>query len=151
DLIANIRVILVGSDGAGSAGRRYELHALRFPTNVVRRKIRHACLRFSSKGQCDPCANQTRQDACADHPGASEHHLSAKLAFPDRHCDCHFGGCAVTIDPEKCASRAPLRNVARIATLIAVLASGAEAQSQWREYAYSDQQFAAAFPAPPRV
>ena len=38
-----------------------------------------------------------------------------------------------------------------IAALVAVIASRAEAQSQWREYAYPDQQFAAAFPAPPEV
>jgi hypothetical protein len=46
---------------------------------------------------------------------------------------------------------APLRIVAGIAAVIAVIASGAKAQSQWREYAYPDQQFAAAFPAPPEV
>src|SRR5882672_9509370 len=45
---------------------------------------------------------------------------------------------------------APLRIVAGIA-LVAVIASRAEAQSQWREYAYPDQQFAATFPAPPEV
>jgi hypothetical protein len=45
----------------------------------------------------------------------------------------------------------PLRTVAGIAALIAVIASRAEAESQWREYAYSDQQFAAAFPAAPEV
>jgi hypothetical protein len=44
-----------------------------------------------------------------------------------------------------------LRIVAGIAALAAVIASRAEAQSQWREYAYPDQQFAAAFPAPPEV
>ena len=38
-----------------------------------------------------------------------------------------------------------------VAALLAVIASGAEAQSQWREYAYPDQQFAASFPAPPEV
>jgi hypothetical protein len=38
-----------------------------------------------------------------------------------------------------------------IPALVAVIASRADAQSQWREYAYSDQQFAAAFPAPPEV
>jgi hypothetical protein len=46
---------------------------------------------------------------------------------------------------------APLRIVAGIAALVAVIASRAEAQSQWREYAYPDQQFAAAFPAAPEV
>ena len=46
---------------------------------------------------------------------------------------------------------APLRIAVGIAALIAVIASRAEAQSQWREYAYPDQQFAAAFPAPPEV
>jgi hypothetical protein len=46
---------------------------------------------------------------------------------------------------------APLRIVAGIAALVAVVASRAEAQSQWREYTYPDQQFAAAFPAPPEV
>jgi hypothetical protein len=46
---------------------------------------------------------------------------------------------------------APLRNVAGIAALVAVIASPAEAETQWREYAYPDQQFAAAFPAPPDV
>lgn len=35
--------------------------------------------------------------------------------------------------------------------MIAVIASRAEAQSQWREYAYPGQEFAAAFPAPPVV
>ena len=38
-----------------------------------------------------------------------------------------------------------------IAALAAVIASGAEAESQWREYSYPDQQFSAAFPAPPEV
>jgi hypothetical protein len=46
---------------------------------------------------------------------------------------------------------APLRIVAGIAALVAVIASRAEAESQWQEYAYPDQQFAAAFPAPPEV
>ncbi len=46
---------------------------------------------------------------------------------------------------------APLRIVAGIAALVAVIASRAEAQPQWREYAYPDQQFAAAFPAPPEI
>jgi hypothetical protein len=46
---------------------------------------------------------------------------------------------------------APLRIVAGIAALLAVIASRAEAQSQWREYAYPKQQFAVAFPAPPEV
>ena len=49
------------------------------------------------------------------------------------------------------AFEAPLRIVAGIAVLVAVIASRAEAQSQWREYVYPDQQFAAAFPAPPEV
>jgi hypothetical protein len=44
-----------------------------------------------------------------------------------------------------------LRNVARIASLIAVIANSAEAQSHWREYVYPDQQFAAAFPGQPRL
>ena len=44
-----------------------------------------------------------------------------------------------------------MRIVAGIAALVAVIASRAEAQSHWREYAYPDQQFAAAFPAPPDV
>jgi hypothetical protein len=48
-------------------------------------------------------------------------------------------------------SEAPLRIIAGIAALVAVIASRAEAQSQWREYAYPGQQFAAAFPAPPDV
>jgi hypothetical protein len=38
-----------------------------------------------------------------------------------------------------------------IAALVTVIASRAEAESQWREYAYPDQQFTAAFPAPPEV
>jgi hypothetical protein len=38
-----------------------------------------------------------------------------------------------------------------IPALVAVVASRAEAESQWREYSYADQQFAAAFPAPPEV
>jgi hypothetical protein len=46
---------------------------------------------------------------------------------------------------------APLRIVAGIAVLVAVIANRADAESQWREYAYADQQFAAAFPAPPEV
>ena len=45
----------------------------------------------------------------------------------------------------------PLRIVAGIAALVAVIASPAEAESQWREYAYPDQQFTATFPAPPNV
>jgi hypothetical protein len=44
-----------------------------------------------------------------------------------------------------------LRIVTGIAALVAVIASRAEAESQWREYAYPDQQFSAAFPAPPEV
>ena len=44
-----------------------------------------------------------------------------------------------------------MRIVAGVAALVAVIASRAEAQSQWREYAYADQQFSAAFPAPPDV
>jgi hypothetical protein len=47
--------------------------------------------------------------------------------------------------------KAPLRTAAGIAALVAVIASHAEAQSQWREYAYPDQQFAAAFPAAPEI
>ena len=46
---------------------------------------------------------------------------------------------------------APLRIAAGIAALVALIAGRAEAESQWREYAYADQQFAAAFPAPPDV
>jgi hypothetical protein len=46
---------------------------------------------------------------------------------------------------------APLRIVAGIVALVAVIAGRAEAESQWREYAYPDQQFAATFPAPPEV
>jgi hypothetical protein len=38
-----------------------------------------------------------------------------------------------------------------IAALVAVIASRAEAESQWREYSYPDEQFSAAFPAPPEV
>ena len=38
-----------------------------------------------------------------------------------------------------------------IAALVVVIASRAEAESQWREYSYPDQQFSAAFPAPPEV
>ena len=44
-----------------------------------------------------------------------------------------------------------MKIIAGIAVLVAVIASRAEAQSQWREYAYPDQQFTAAFPAPPEV
>lgn len=44
-----------------------------------------------------------------------------------------------------------LRTVAGIAALAAVIASRANAQPQWREYAYPDQQFAAAFPAAPEI
>jgi hypothetical protein len=44
-----------------------------------------------------------------------------------------------------------VRGVAAIAALAAVMAGRAEAQPQWREYAYPDQQFSAAFPAPPEV
>jgi hypothetical protein len=44
-----------------------------------------------------------------------------------------------------------MKIVAGIAALVAVIASRAEAESQWREYAYPDQQFTAAFPAPPEV
>jgi len=46
---------------------------------------------------------------------------------------------------------APLRIAAVMAVLVAVIAGRADAQSQWREYAYADQQFAAAFPAPPDI
>jgi hypothetical protein len=52
---------------------------------------------------------------------------------------------------EAWASRPPLKNVAGIAALVAFIVSRAEAQSQWGEYAYPDQQFAAAFPAPPEI
>ena len=38
-----------------------------------------------------------------------------------------------------------------IAALIVLFASRADAQSEWREYAYPDQQFAASFPARPEV
>jgi hypothetical protein len=44
-----------------------------------------------------------------------------------------------------------LRIVAGIAALIAAVVSRADAETEWREYAYPDQQFAAAFPAPPRL
>ena len=44
-----------------------------------------------------------------------------------------------------------MRNVARISALIIVIASRAEAQAQWQEYVYPDQQFAATFPAPPQI
>ena len=44
-----------------------------------------------------------------------------------------------------------LRNVAALVTLFAVLAGRADAESQWREYSYPDQQFAATFPAQPEV
>src|SRR5258708_13634106 len=62
----------------------------------------------------------------------------------------HFGARAVPFIL-KHGLEAPLRIVAGIAALVAVIAGRAEAQSQWREYAYPDQQFAAAFPAPPEV
>src|SRR5882672_2058571 len=44
-----------------------------------------------------------------------------------------------------------MKTVVGIVVLVAVIASRAEAESQWREYAYPDQQFTAAFPAPPEV
>ena len=44
-----------------------------------------------------------------------------------------------------------MRIVAGIAALVAVIASRTEAESQWREYSYPDQQFSAAFPAPPEI
>jgi hypothetical protein len=44
-----------------------------------------------------------------------------------------------------------LRIVAGVVALIAVMVSRAEAETEWREYAYPDQQFAAAFPQPPKV
>lgn len=44
-----------------------------------------------------------------------------------------------------------MKTVVGIAVLVALIASRAEAESQWREYAYADQQFTAAFPAPPEV
>ena len=44
-----------------------------------------------------------------------------------------------------------MRIGAGIAALIAAIISPAEADTGWREYAYADQQFAAAFPAPPKV
>ena len=44
-----------------------------------------------------------------------------------------------------------MKSVAGIAALVTIIASHAEADSQWAEYTYPDQQFAAAFPAPPRV
>jgi hypothetical protein len=45
-----------------------------------------------------------------------------------------------------------LRNLAAIAFVIAAGVSGrAQAQTEWREYAYPDQQFAATFPASPQV
>ena len=44
-----------------------------------------------------------------------------------------------------------MRTVAGIAALIVFIACRADAEPQWREYAYPDQQFAATFPAPPDV
>jgi hypothetical protein len=45
-----------------------------------------------------------------------------------------------------------MRRIAFLAAaLVAVIASDSKAESQWREYAYPDQQFSAAFPAPPEV
>ena len=44
----------------------------------------------------------------------------------------------------------PLRYFSAIAALM-LAASRAEADPQWREYAYPDQQFAVSFPAPPSV
>ena len=44
-----------------------------------------------------------------------------------------------------------MKTVVGIVVLVAVIASRAEAESQWREYAYPDQQFTAAFPAAPEV
>jgi len=45
---------------------------------------------------------------------------------------------------------AALRFLAGIAALVVLIASRADAQ-QWREYSYPDQEFAAAFPAPPEI
>src|SRR5258708_5351699 len=50
-----------------------------------------------------------------------------------------------------CQSDGMRRIAFLISALIAVVASRADAESQWREYAYPDQQFSAAFPAPPEV
>ncbi len=44
-----------------------------------------------------------------------------------------------------------MRNIAGIAALFAVIACRADAEPQWREYTYPDQQFAASFPARPEV
>lgn len=44
-----------------------------------------------------------------------------------------------------------MKSVAGIATLVAIIAGRAEADTQWGEYTYPDQQFAAAFPAPPKL
>jgi len=44
-----------------------------------------------------------------------------------------------------------LRIIAGIAALVVAIGSRAEADPQWREYAYPAQQFAASFPAPPEV
>jgi len=44
-----------------------------------------------------------------------------------------------------------MRTAAKIGALVAVIACRAEAEPQWREYVYPDQQFAATFPAPPDV
>ena len=45
----------------------------------------------------------------------------------------------------------PLKKFAAALLCIAGLGGRAEAESQWREYAYGDQQFAVAFPAAPAV
>ena len=44
-----------------------------------------------------------------------------------------------------------MRTVAGIVALVVMVAGRADAQSNWREYAYADQQFAATFPAPPEI
>jgi hypothetical protein len=55
------------------------------------------------------------------------------------------------IDKQTMALGTYFRIVAGIAALLAVIAGRAEAESRWREYVYPDQQFTAAFPAPPKI
>src|SRR5215469_3965505 len=45
----------------------------------------------------------------------------------------------------------PLRYHPAAAALLIALGSSAEAQTQWREYAWANAQFAVSFPAPPSV
>jgi hypothetical protein len=57
----------------------------------------------------------------------------------------------ITLCPRSLRFEALLRQTVGIAALVAIIAGRADAEPQWREYAYPEQQFAVTFPGNPEV